>query len=204
MKGVDEENIRIDEIKDITGRRQLLASGNVKVLADTGVVIIYTIIIPDTLSAGFTNANDAFAQVKQQLQEATSSGDFTSKLQSIAQELGVTILATVVAGDLTVSEPVIITIPVPPENTSNESSDKDELNDGEIAGIVIGCVVFTGLVVGLLYYYYSHHWNKQGSGKVQPADIPMASVVPGSSSSIMPISEDQMKLVKTGSNTLAV
>lgn len=38
----------------------------------------------------------------------------------------------------------------PPTNTSNEPS---QLSPGAIAGIVIGCLVFVGLVAGLVVFF---------------------------------------------------
>lgn len=202
MDGVKEENVRIDDIRDVV-RRKLLSNNPVEIL-EAGVVIVYTIIIPNTLDAGFANANEAFSQVKQQLAVAASTGEFTAKLQTIAQELGVTILANVVAGDVAVSDPVIITVAV----EEKDDSDKKELNDGEIAGIVIGCTFFVAIIVGLGYYYYKNGWNKKGSNKIRPDGAPvMAAIVPGhSNASITPINDDDsnMKVAKMRSDSMTV
>jgi hypothetical protein len=88
-----------------------------------------------------------YAELKAQIEEAAATGVLTDNIHHYADVYGAPALRNVTVGEPTVSNAA-----------QSDSSDSSDLNGGEIAGIVIGCVLFVTLCV-LIIGFSIHHRN---------------------------------------------
>lgn len=122
------------------------ATPNNVVKSSESCAVPFSITIADTTALGFTNAAVAFSSINSLLSNATSSGTFTSTLQSFAQTLNASSLANVeVAGFVpaTSYETVVV-------DSGHRSKG---LTTANVSGIVIGGVLFVGIVLSVYFYY---------------------------------------------------
>jgi hypothetical protein len=106
----------------------------------------------------FTNATQLYTQLTTSLVAAVTSGAFTESLQAAALLYNSSALANAAVTNVTSSAPSVNNdLQYPP-------SGDDDLNAGEIAGIVIGCFVFVALIAAGVYYFLFVRAKAEGGG----------------------------------------
>lgn len=132
----------------VVRRRRLQSTFNIEVILTTTVNLVDYL---DQFADG--DAEAAFASFSQALSNAASSGSFTQRLREVSQQIGATITLNAETQEVVFSEPIIIKPPTPAPTFRPGDSNSDSLNDGEIAGIVVGSIFFLAIVIVLLYAY---------------------------------------------------
>jgi hypothetical protein len=108
----------------------------------------------------FTNATQLYSSLTQSLDAAVLSGAFTESLQAAALVFNSSALANAAVTNVTNSAPTVNNdLQYPPSG-----GEDDELNGGEIAGIVIGCFVFVALIAAGVYYCMFVRPKTEGGG----------------------------------------
>lgn len=133
-------------LQESTGRRGLRSSGMSLFTTSWTVKATTQLNIPLDATA-FTDVNALYSALTTQLAAAVNSGSFTEQLQIIALLLEADALQ-IVSVDTVDSSPASVNNFSPSGSGSN-----DDLSDGAIAGIVIGCVVGAALIAAALYYF---------------------------------------------------
>lgn len=123
------------------------------------LILTYTVKLPDLYAAGYTSAVQAYDELTADLTDAIKSGNFTSYMRELANENAILTFATgrrlqtaSALVNATGLQPVFSNFSVTVSTQGGESSNDDNLSDGEIAGVVIGTVVGVGLLAGASYY----------------------------------------------------
>lgn len=113
-------------------------------------------------TTGYDNATALYNQLTKSLDKSVSDGSFTSNMQKAAVSLGSTQLENAEATGVTNSALILLVPPSNEESKKNNDDDEDELNGGEIAGIVIGVIAFVALLAGGVWYVmYRDSSNKE-------------------------------------------
>jgi hypothetical protein len=134
------ENRRLMSSTDARLRGVSLFTTTYRVSSVTQVSVLLTSSTP-------AEAAELYAALTTKLVDAVTSGAFTESLHAAAILYNATDVQSAVATNVTSSAPIVqASIQVTPDNSDND------LNGGEIAGIVIGCFVFAALVMAGLYY----------------------------------------------------
>ncbi len=116
-----------------TSRRRIL----IEVTATSGTAIgISYLVTDDTPGASYNTLSS-------QLEAAVSTGNFNTYLNANAAASGATALEGCSSSSVTTTL----------VNANNDDSNSSSLSTGAIVGIVIGGVVFLGLIVGLIVYF---------------------------------------------------
>lgn len=110
-------------------------------------------------TTGYDNADDAYNALTTALVDGVNDGSFTSNLDTAAATLNATAVedATVTGvanSQLIVREP-IVDDDNGDDNKTNNDDEQPQLNDGEIAGVIIAVVVFLAIVAGAVWYFLS-------------------------------------------------
>lgn len=109
--------------------------------ATVSSTIAYTITLPVSTDVSATTA--LAATITATISTSVTSGNFTATLKAVAVANNVAVLANVSSSDF--ASTVVV--------TSGPSLPKDtKLTDGQIAGIVIGVLIGSFVVAGLVYY----------------------------------------------------
>lgn len=103
-------------------------------------------------ATSFTNATDLYHSLSTMLEEAVNSGAFTDTLRNASLLYNATAVADAAVTDVTISAPLVVN-PAGSDDDHQVSEDDDDLNAGEIAGVVIGCFVFLALIAAGVYYW---------------------------------------------------
>jgi len=114
------------------------------------------------------NATELYNQLTSDLTKAVEDGTFTTRMNSVANSLGATVLATAQA-DGVVNSVLILFDPSDEDGGSKKKIDDDDgLTGGAIAGLVIGCVVIVLLIVGGVWYIFNY--DNSGAAKATYTD----------------------------------
>jgi hypothetical protein len=134
------ENRRLTSSNDARLRGVSLFTTTYRVSSVTQVSVLLTTSTPEA-------AAELYAALTTMLVDAVTTGAFTESLHAAAILYNATDVQSAVANNVTSSAPIVqASIQVTPD-------DNNDLNGGEIAGIVIGCFVFVALVMAGLYYW---------------------------------------------------
>jgi len=132
-------------LQETASRRGLRSSGISLFTTSWTVLALTQLNIPlDTTE--YTDVTALYSALTTQLSAAVNSGSFTEQLQIIALLLQADALQVVNVDTVEYSPASVNTF------TPSSGSD-DDLSDGAIAGIVIGCVVGAALIAAALYYF---------------------------------------------------
>lgn len=170
LTGVSPDNVKDLTVAPAGGRR--LSALHQRLLQSDSIVADYRI---EVRIAG-TSAD----QLADELDEAVTSGEFTTLLQSNAAASGATGLVNATSDSIQIEVIAIGDDDIDDDNGGGKSSsDGDELSDGELAGIIIGSFFGFLLLVALLYlayvYFFAGNDDSLEVGSIKfsnPASMP--------------------------------
>jgi hypothetical protein len=126
---------------------------------DVSYVVGVTVLKSSPSAAGGITPTELAMKQQSLLVAASSSGNLTTIIRQVAESVGATDIANATATFVPVvilsPSPTSAPIVAPSSSSSSKKKEKRPLSDGDIAGIVIGGVVFLGLVGGALFWCYS-------------------------------------------------
>ena len=128
----------------------------VKVLAvGPSIQVDYNIYIANVQALGYSTGLSAFSIIAQVLSQATTSGDFSKKLQELAMQQNMTAFLNVTSSKLLFSQPKIITIRdnrVAPRDNGNSGNRLSEVSVIIIIVVVVVVGILT-IVVGIMWWF---------------------------------------------------
>lgn len=134
----------VSDVSTVITRRKL--SSSISLFVTTYRVVATTELEMLLSETTYPNTDALFAGLTGLLDQAVQSGTFDTQLNRAATAFNAPALDTTTASGVTYSTPVV-------DNPRTSSSKDDALDDGAIAGIVIGAFFFVVLVAAIVYLF---------------------------------------------------
>lgn len=144
MSGVDSSNVAVKTVSSTSS-----ASTSSFALATAETWLNYSVTIPNTATAGYSSASQAYNATTAALLTDLSSGVFTSTLRSTAFSLGASSLTNASSTSAVPAEPMV----GPVDGTDGGDDDDEGLGPGAIAGVVIGAIALLAIIAAACYCF---------------------------------------------------